>query len=72
MAAAVPGAELSTMPAPVTLAVSAPKTTVSAAKAAMNARNTSLSATAAISSKRGRRHQQCAGNGGSKRELAYH
>lgn len=60
------------MPAQVTPAMSAPKATVSTAKAAMPAGNTSLSAATPISSERDRRHQQYAGNHGRKREFACH
>ena len=63
--------EVSAMPAQVTPAMSAPKATVSTAKAAMSA-NTSLSAATPISSERDRRHQQYAGNHGRKRAFAYH
>jgi hypothetical protein len=70
MPAALPDTEMSAVPTLVT-AVSAPKATVSTAKAAMPA-HASLSAATAISSERGRRQQQCAGNRGSKREFAYH
>ena len=67
-AAALPGAEVRAMPAQVTLAVPAPKAAVPSAKAAMRAAN----ATTAVSSERGRRHQQCAGNRGNNSEFAYH
>jgi hypothetical protein len=71
MPAALPDAEMNAVPPQVTPAVSAAKATVSTAKAAMSAYS-SLPAPAAISSKRGRRHQQCADNRGSKREFACH
>jgi hypothetical protein len=71
MLAALPDPEVSAVPTQVTPAMSAPKATVSTAKAAMSA-HASLSAPTAISSERGRRHQQDAGNRGSKREFAYH
>ena len=70
MAAALPGSEVSAMPAQVTPLVS--EAAVSPAKDAMSAANASLSAATAISSKRGRRDQQDAGNRGRKREFAYH
>jgi hypothetical protein len=56
------------MPAQVTPAVLAPKAAMPSAKAAMCAAN----ATTAVSSERGRRHQQCAANRGNNSELAYH
>jgi hypothetical protein len=65
-------AAVSAVPAQVTPAVSAPKATVSTAKATMCAANASRSVTTAISSERGRRYQQYAGNRGRKREFAYH
>jgi hypothetical protein len=71
MPAALPDAEMNAVPTQVTPAVSAAKATVSTAKAAMSA-HASLLAPAAISSERGRRHQQCADNRGSKREFACH
>ena len=69
---ALPGAEVSAMPAQVSSAVPAPKAAVPRAQAAMCAANASLAATTAISSERSRGHQQCAGNRGSNSEFAYH
>jgi hypothetical protein len=64
--------EVSAVPAQVAPALSATKATVSTAKAAMSAANTSVSAATPISSERGGRHQQYAGNHGRKSEFGYH
>jgi hypothetical protein len=69
---ALPGAEVSAMPAQVTPAVPAPKAAVPGAKAAMCAANASLAVATAVSGERSRGHQQCAGNRGSNSEFAYH
>jgi hypothetical protein len=68
----LPSAEVSAMPAQVTAAMPAPKAAVRRAKAAMGAANASLATATAVSSKRSRRHQQCAGNRGSNSEFTYH
>ena len=72
MATALPGAEVSAMPAQVTPTVLAAKTAVRGAKSAMSASNALRSATTPISSKRGRRHQQCTGESGDKSEFTRH